>query len=125
VTPSYAPASPIDLVNPESLPGSCTGATAMAGYPLLTVPTELAAGLPVAVSFWGAAHSETSLVEIAHGYEQAWNRTSGPLPEPSFPRPSSDGQAADGPPAEAQGVLTRGSEGPRFSAGPIRVAALG
>jgi len=85
VTPSYAPASPIDLVNPESFPGSCTGATAMAGYPLLTVPTELAAGLPVAVSFWGAAHSETSLVEIAHSYEQARNRTSGLLPEPSFP----------------------------------------
>jgi amidase len=85
VTPSYAPASPIDLVNPESFPGSCTGAAAMAGYPLLTVPTELAAGLPVAVSFWGAAHSETALVEIAHGYEQARDRASGPLPEPTYP----------------------------------------
>ena len=67
VTPSYAPASPIDLVNPESFPGSCTGVAAMAGYPLLTVPTELAAGLPVAVSFWGGADSEATLVEIAHG----------------------------------------------------------
>jgi amidase len=85
VTPSYAPASPIDLVNPESFPGSCTGVAAMAGYPLLTVPTELAAGLPVAVSFWGAPHSETTLVEIAHGYEQARDRTTGPLPEPTYP----------------------------------------
>jgi amidase len=85
VTPSYAPASPIDLVNPESFPGSCTGAAAMAGYPLLTVPTELAAGLPVAVSFWGGAHSERTLVEIAHGYEQARNRATGPLPEPTYP----------------------------------------
>ena len=84
VTPSYAPASPIDLVNPESFPGSCTSATAMAGYPLLTVPTELAAGLPVAVSFWGAAGSEATLVEIAHGYEQARDRTTGPLPPPTF-----------------------------------------
>mgnify|MGYP006201748543 FL=1 len=57
----------------------------MAGYPLLTVPTELAHGLPVAVSFWGTAGSEATLVEIAHGYEVARDRTSGPLPEPAFP----------------------------------------
>lgn len=85
VTPSYAPASPIDLVNAEHFPGSCTGPTAMAGYPLLTVPTELAAGLPVAVSFWGAAGSEATLVGIAHGYELARDRTSGPLPAPTYP----------------------------------------
>jgi amidase len=85
VTPSYAPASPIDLVNSEHFPGSCTGPTAMAGYPLLTVPTELAAGLPVAVSFWGAAGSEAALVGIAHGYELARDRTTGPLPAPTYP----------------------------------------
>jgi len=85
VTPSYAPANPIDLVNPESFPGSCTGPTAVAGYPLVTVPTELAAGLPVAVSFWGAAGSEATLVEIAHGYETARDRSTGPLPEPTYP----------------------------------------
>ena len=85
VTPSYAPAHPIDLVNPESFPGSCTGPTAIAGYPLVTVPTELAAGLPVAVSFWGTAGSEATLVEVAHGYEVARDRSSGPLPAPTFP----------------------------------------
>jgi amidase len=85
VTPSYAPASPIDLVNAEHFPGSCTGPTAMAGYPLLTVPTELAAGLPVAVSFWGTAGSEAALVGIAHGYELARDRSSGPLPAPTYP----------------------------------------
>ncbi len=85
VTPSYAPACPIDLVNAEAHPGACTSPTAMAGYPLLTVPTELAAGLPVAVSFWGTAGSEATLVEIAHGYEVARDRTSGPLPAPTFP----------------------------------------
>ena len=85
VTPSYAPANPIDLVNPETFPGSCTSARAMAGYPLLTVPTELAAGLPVAISFWGAAGTEASLIGIGHGYEAARDRTSGPLPEPTFP----------------------------------------
>lgn len=85
VTPSYAPASPIDLVNPESFAGSCTGPAAVAGYPLVTVPTELAAGLPVAVSFWGTAGSEAALIEIAHGYEMARNGSSGPLPEPTYP----------------------------------------
>jgi amidase len=85
VTPSYAPACPIDLVNAEAHPGACTSPTAMAGYPLLTVPTELAAGLPVAVSFWGTAGSEATLVEIAHGYEVARDRSSGPLPAPTFP----------------------------------------
>src|SRR6476646_4384988 len=84
VTPSYAPASPIDLVHPESFPGPCSGPTAVAGYPLLTVPTELAAGLPVAVSFWGTAGSEATLVEVAHGYEGARDASTGPLPEPTF-----------------------------------------
>ena len=85
VTPSYAPACPIDLVNAEAHPGSCSAPAAMAGYPLLTVPTELAHGLPVAVSFWGTAGSEATLVEIGHGYEQARDRTTGPLPPPAFP----------------------------------------
>jgi amidase len=48
------------------------------------VPTELAAGLPVAVSFWGAAGSEATLVEIAHGYETARDRSTGRLPEPTY-----------------------------------------
>ena len=85
VTPSYPPAMPIDLVNTEAHAGSCTTPTAIAGYPLLTVPSGLAAGLPVAVSFWGTAGSEASLVEIAHGYEEARDRDTGPLPPPTFP----------------------------------------
>ena len=85
VTPSYPPAMPIDLVNKEAHAGSCTTPTAIAGYPLLTVPSGLAAGLPVAVSFWGTTGSEASLVEIGHGYEQARNRDTGPLAPPTFP----------------------------------------
>ncbi|NUR09039.1 MAG: amidase [Nocardioidaceae bacterium] len=84
VTPSYTPAMPIDLVNAEAPGGSCTQPTAMAGYPLLTVPSGMAAGLPVAVSFWGTAGSEATLVEIAHGYETARDADTGPLPEPTF-----------------------------------------
>lgn len=85
VTPSYPPASPIDLVNAEWFAGACSEPTAIAGYPLVTVPTELAAGLPVAVSFWGTGASESTLIEIAHGYESARNRSSGPVAAPTFP----------------------------------------
>lgn len=84
VTPSYGPAVPIDLVNPEAHTGSCTGPTAVSGYPLLTVPCGLAARLPVAVSFWGTAGSERTLIEVAHGYETARDRETGPLPPPTF-----------------------------------------
>jgi amidase len=85
VTPSYAPALPIDLVNPEYHSGSCTSPAAMAGYPLLTVPSGIVQGLPVAVSFWGTAGSEATLVEIAHGYESERDAEDGPLPPPTFP----------------------------------------
>ena len=84
LTPAFPPACPIDLVNAESIAGGCSGPTAIAGYPLVTVPTELAAGLPVAISFWGTARSEGALIEIAHGYEAARDRASGPLPAPTF-----------------------------------------
>ena len=111
VTPSYAPAIPIDLVNPRPSRCSCTSASAMAGYPLLTVPTELAAGLPVAVSFWGAAGTEASLIGIGHGYEAARDRTSGPLPEPTFPpscsRPRPGDRAA--PADRLRGPRARGA----------------
>jgi len=84
VTPSYPPANPIDLVNDEAHSGACTQPAAIAGYPLLTVPSGLAHGLPVAVTFWGTAHSEATLVEIAHAYEADRDADTGPLPEPTF-----------------------------------------
>ena len=48
----------------------------MAGYSLVTVPTGLAAGVPIAVSLRGTAGSDAALVEIAR------DRTSGPRPRP-------------------------------------------
>lgn len=87
MTPSYAPAEPIDLVNEKPpVPGSCSQPAALAGYPLLTVPVNVAAGLPVAVTFWGTAGSEATLIEIAAGFEAARDRELGSLPEPTFPQ---------------------------------------
>lgn len=86
LSPAYSPAIPIDLVNSEHHWGSCTQPAAMAGYPLLTVPATLVHGLPVAVALWGTAGSETTLVEIAAGYEAARDASDGPLPEPTYPQ---------------------------------------
>ena len=85
VTPSYAPAIPIDLINYEADFGSCTQPAAMAGYPLLTVPMTLVLGLPVAVSLWGGARRELTLIEIAADLEAARDATVGPLPSPTVP----------------------------------------
>ncbi|HEY6932469.1 MAG TPA: amidase family protein [Marmoricola sp.] len=85
LAPAAAPAVPIDLVNPEHHWGSCTETSAMAGYPILTVPTRLVHGLPVAMCLWGTAGSEGTLVEIAAGYEAVRDADAGPLPEPTFP----------------------------------------
>jgi amidase len=85
VAPSYSPAMAIDLVNGDAFRGGCSTTSAMAGYPILTVPSGLAHGLPVAISFWAGAGSETTLIEIAHGYEQARDAEAGPLPPPTFP----------------------------------------
>jgi amidase len=86
MTPSFAPAIPIDLVNPEHHWGSCTQPAAMAGYPLVTVPAALVQGLPVGVTFWGTANSEATLIEIAAGYEAARDAADGPLPPPTYPQ---------------------------------------
>ncbi len=85
VTPAWSQAMPIDLVNSEHHAGGCSQAAAMAGYPLLTVPSGLRHALPVAVTFWGTAGSEPTLIEIGSGYEATRDATLGPLPEPTFP----------------------------------------
>lgn len=44
---------------------------ALSGYPHLTVPMGLAEGLPVGLSFIGAAWSEAKLLAMGYAYEQA------------------------------------------------------
>ncbi|HET8559584.1 MAG TPA: amidase family protein [Marmoricola sp.] len=84
LAPAAAPAIPIDLVNEEHHWGGCTETSAMAGYPIVTVPTTLDHGLPVALCLWGAAGDEPTLIEIAAGYEAARDVDTGPLPAPTF-----------------------------------------
>jgi amidase len=71
VAPSQGPVWLIDLVNGDSEGGSSTTPAAVAGYPSITVPAGFVAGLPVGVSFFGAAWSEPVLIRLAHAFEQA------------------------------------------------------
>ena len=84
LAPAMAPPTPIDLVNGDHGSGGASDSSALAGAPILTVPVELAHGLPVAVSVWGAPGSEGSLYAIGRAFERARDESVGPLPEPTY-----------------------------------------
>jgi amidase len=85
VAPAMAPPSPIDLVNGDlGVEGGASDSSALAGSPILTVPVELAHGLPVAVSLWGARGDERTLLQLGQALESGRDARTGPLPEPTF-----------------------------------------
>ena len=51
--------------------GGFSSPAAVAGYPHITVPAGHVHGLPVGLSFVGAAYSEAALIRMAYCYEQA------------------------------------------------------
>jgi len=71
VAPTAGPAWLIDTVNGDHDTGGCSTAAAVAGYPHITVPAGFVRGLPVGISFFGAAWSEPALLNLAYGFEQA------------------------------------------------------
>jgi amidase len=85
LAPATGPTHPIDLVNGDPGGGGASDSSALAGAPILTVPVELAHGLPVAVSVWGARGSEVTLLQVGRQLESGRDATTGPLPEPTFP----------------------------------------
>jgi amidase len=85
LAPAMAPAPPIDLVNGDPHTGSASTCSALAGAPILTLPFELAHGLPVAVSMWGARGTERTLLQLGRALEAGRDASSGPLAEPEFP----------------------------------------
>jgi amidase len=85
LAPATAPAAPIDLVTGDADAGGASSSSALAGAPILTVPVELAHGLPVAVSVWGARGSEATLLQLGRALEAGRDASTGPLPEPTFP----------------------------------------
>ena len=71
IGPTGGPAWTIDLIAGDHFGGGVSSAPAVAGYPHLTVPAGKVAGLPVGISFFGAAWSEPVLFRAGFAFEQA------------------------------------------------------
>ncbi len=69
IAPTAGPAWMIDLENGDSHGPSCTTLPAVSGYPHLTIPMGMVEGLPIGLSFMGAAWSEASLLRLGQGFE--------------------------------------------------------
>jgi amidase len=80
VAPTATPAWMIDAVYGDPSEDSFSTLPAVAGYPHLTVPMGQVQGLPIGLSFIGAAHAESLLLALGASYEQR----RGPFPEPRF-----------------------------------------
>ncbi len=70
IAPTGSPVWATDLVNGDHFTGGYSSASAVAGYPHITVPAGLAFGLPVGLSFFGGAWSEPALIKFAYAFEQ-------------------------------------------------------
>jgi amidase len=86
VAPTVGPAWTTDLINGDHVVGGgVTTPPAVAGYPHVTVPMGAVHGLPVGLSFVGAAWSEGRLVSYAYAYEQATHARQAPQFRPTGP----------------------------------------
>src|ERR1041384_4042242 len=71
IAPTGGPPWPTDWANGDHFTGGYSSASAIAGYPLITVPAGYVFGLPVGISFFASAFSEPKLIRIAYAFEQA------------------------------------------------------
>ena len=71
IAPTGGPAWPTDWINGDHFTGGYSSASAVAGYPHITVPAGYIFGLPVGISFFGGAWSESKLIKYAYAFEQA------------------------------------------------------
>jgi amidase len=71
IAPTGGPPWKTDLINGDHFTGGFSTASAVAGYPHITVPAGYVYGLPVGISFAGRAYSEPMLIKLAYAYEQA------------------------------------------------------
>ena len=71
IAPSGGPAWLTDTINGDHYVGGSSTPAAVAGYPSITVPAGYICGLPVGISFSGAAWREPALIRYAYAFEQA------------------------------------------------------
>ncbi len=68
--PTAGPAWTTDWINGDRVDSGCASPPAVAGFPHITVPAGFVFGLPLGISFFGAAWSEPKLLKIAYAFEQ-------------------------------------------------------
>lgn len=78
IAPTGSPAWPTSLENGDTYGVFSSSPAAVAGYPNITVPMGLIDGLPVGMSIFGRAWSESTLIEIAFAFEQGTNKREPP-----------------------------------------------
>jgi amidase len=71
IAPTGGPAWTTDLINGDHFTGGYSSASAVAGYPHITVPAGFVQGLPVGISFFAGAWSEGTLLKYGYAFEQA------------------------------------------------------
>ncbi len=71
IAPTGGPVWPTDLINGDHFTGGYSTASAVAGYPHVTVPAGYVHGLPVGLSFFAGPWSEPKLIKYAYAFEQA------------------------------------------------------
>jgi amidase len=71
VAPSRSPAWVVDPINGDRNPRGCTQPSAMAGYPIITVPAGMAFDcLPLGLALFARPGAEAALLGMAYAFEQ-------------------------------------------------------
>src|SRR5690606_9045018 len=79
LAPTNGPAWLTDLGNGDAGSGiSCSSYAARAGYPHVTVPMGYIGGLPIGLSLFGKARTESKLIQLAYNFEQVTNARRAP-----------------------------------------------
>jgi len=84
IAPTGGPSWPIDVINGDHFMGGSSSPAARAGYPNITVPMGFVHELPVGISFFAQAYSESKLIGFAYAYEQATKHRKAPKFIPTF-----------------------------------------
>lgn len=89
VAPAYAPAWKTDfLLGHPAAGGQVTSPAAIAGWPIVTVPMGMVAGLPVALSLVAGPRSEAALIAVARAIEERLGLVLDPEWRPRFVAPT-------------------------------------